>query len=50
MCGRVSRPVQVFSPTIARAGRLWRAVPTRSIAEFVAFWVFKIRDVEWQQD
>ena len=31
MCGRVSRPVQVFSPTIARAGRIWRAVPTCSI-------------------
>ena len=31
MCGRVSRPVRVFSPTIARAGRLWRAVPTCSI-------------------
>ncbi len=31
MCGRVSRPVRVFSPMIARAGRLWRAVPTCSI-------------------
>jgi|GEM_PF-114541 len=32
MCGRVSRPVRIFSLGIARAGRLWRAVPTCSIA------------------
>ena len=31
MCGRVSRPVRIFSAMIARAGRLWRAVPTYSI-------------------
>ncbi len=27
----VSRPVRIFSAMIARAGRLWRAVPTYSI-------------------
>ena len=31
MCGRVSRPVRISSLRIARAGRLWRAVPTCSI-------------------
>ena len=31
MSGRVSRPVRIFSPIIAQAGRLWRAVPTCSI-------------------
>ena len=29
--GRVFRPVRIFSAMIARAGRLWRAVPTYSI-------------------
>ena len=31
MCGRVSRPVRIFSAMIAWAGRLWRAIPTYSI-------------------
>jgi len=31
MCGRVSRPVRISGPSIARAERLWRAVPTCSI-------------------